>query len=75
VIVCHCSVVNDRAVTEAVDAGARTLAGVCAATGAGRDCGACVFSVKRLLCEHEPAAVALPGAAPFEAPEVQVAAS
>ena len=74
-IVCHCSVVNDRAVTEAVDAGARTLAGVCAATGAGRDCGACVFSVKRLLCEHEPAAVALPGAAPLEAPEVQVAAS
>ena len=74
-IVCHCSVVNDRAVTDAIDAGARTLAGVCAATGAGRDCGSCVFSVKRLLCEHDPAVVAFPGAASLEAQEVQVAAS
>ena len=73
-IVCHCSVVNDRAVTDAIDAGARTLAGVCAATGAGRDCGSCVFSVKRLLCEHEPAVVSrVP--APYEALEVEVAAS
>jgi bacterioferritin-associated ferredoxin len=51
-IVCHCSVVSDRAVTSAVDAGARTLGQVCQSTGAGKDCGACVFSVKRLLCEH-----------------------
>ncbi len=51
-IVCHCQVVNDRAVRASVQAGARTLADVCRATGAGRDCGACVFSVKRLLCEH-----------------------
>jgi len=74
-IVCHCNVVNDRTVTEAIDAGARTLAGLCAATGAARNCGSCVFSVKRLLCEHEPAAV--PGfcAASFEALEVEVAAS
>ena len=28
VIVCHCGVVNDRAVASAVQAGARTLAGV-----------------------------------------------
>lgn len=73
-IVCHCSVVSDRAVTAAIDAGARTLAGVCATTGAGRDCGSCVFSVKRVMCEHEPASAALP-AAPLEAQEVQVAAS
>jgi bacterioferritin-associated ferredoxin len=73
VIVCHCNVVNDRSVTEAIDAGARTLAGVCAATGAGRDCGSCVFSVKRLLCEHEPVAAARVPA--YQALEVEVAAS
>jgi len=58
VIVCHCHVVNDAAVVAAVDAGARTLSEVCRATGAGRDCGACVFSVRRLVCEHvAPAAI------------------
>lgn len=51
-IVCHCHVVNDRAVRDSVAHGARTLADVCRATGAGKDCGACVFSVRRLLCEH-----------------------
>lgn len=51
-IVCHCGVVNDRAVASAVKAGARTLAGVCQTTGAGQKCGTCVFSIKRLLCEH-----------------------
>jgi bacterioferritin-associated ferredoxin len=73
VIVCHCNVVNDRLVTEAIDAGARTLAGVCAATGAGRDCGSCVFSVKRLLCEHEQ--VAASRVPTYQALEVEVAAS
>jgi bacterioferritin-associated ferredoxin len=52
VIVCQCHVVSDRAVADAVDAGARTLAGVCRSTGAGKDCGSCVFSLKRVLCEH-----------------------
>ena len=52
-IVCHCKVVNDEAVARAVDGGARTLSQVCQATGAGRDCGSCVFSLKRLLCQHE----------------------
>ena len=47
-IVCHCHVVNDKAVAAAVGAGARTLSEVCRATGAGRDCGACVFSVRSL---------------------------
>jgi bacterioferritin-associated ferredoxin len=53
VIVCQCHVVNDAAITAAVDAGARSLGQVCRMTGAGRDCGACVFSVRRLVCEHE----------------------
>jgi bacterioferritin-associated ferredoxin len=53
VIVCHCMVVNDDDVDRAVANGARTLAQVCGATGAGRNCGSCVFTLKRLLCEHE----------------------
>ncbi|HEU5241882.1 MAG TPA: (2Fe-2S)-binding protein [Ornithinibacter sp.] len=36
-----------------MDAGARTLSAVCRTTGAGSDCGGCVFSVRRLMCEHE----------------------
>lgn len=67
-IVCHCGVVNDRAVTKAIDAGARTLSGVCRTTGAGQGCGTCVFSVKRLLCEHVPVL-------DQSLPEVEVAAS
>lgn len=66
-IVCHCGVVNDRKVAQAIDAGARSLASVCRATGAGRDCGACVLSLKRLLCQHQ----APPSTVP---PEVEYAA-
>ena len=51
-IVCQCHVVSDAAVKAAVDTGAQTLSAVCRTTGAGRDCGACVFSVRRLVCEH-----------------------
>jgi bacterioferritin-associated ferredoxin len=60
-ILCHCHVVSDRAVATAVLSGARTLAGVCRSTGAGRDCGACVFSVRKAvqdvvgILEMEPA--------------------
>jgi bacterioferritin-associated ferredoxin len=50
-ILCHCHVVSDRAVANAVLDGARTLAGVCRSTGAGRDCGACVFSVRKAVAE------------------------
>jgi bacterioferritin-associated ferredoxin len=51
-IVCHCEVVSDQDVRESIDDGARTLAQLCGATGAGRNCGGCVFSLKRLLCQH-----------------------
>lgn len=51
VIVCQCKVVSDEAVAAAVRAGARSVAQVCRSTGAGRDCGSCVFAVKRLVCE------------------------
>jgi bacterioferritin-associated ferredoxin len=52
VIVCHCEVVNDAQIAHALDQGARTVAQVCGATGAGRGCGSCVFTVKRILCER-----------------------
>ena len=55
VIVCHCEVVNDQQVTRAIDQGARTVAQVCRSTGAGKNCGSCVFSLKRLLCQHQQA--------------------
>ena len=48
-IVCQCAVVSDGDVTAAVGSGCRTLRQVCAATGAGRDCGSCVFAVRRVL--------------------------
>jgi bacterioferritin-associated ferredoxin len=67
-IVCHCQVVNDRAVANSIAGGAQTLAQVCSSTGAGRNCGACVFSVRRLLCQH--------GSVPAApAPEIELAAS
>jgi bacterioferritin-associated ferredoxin len=52
VIFCHCAVVGERQVAQAVDAGARTVAQVCKATGAGQQCGTCVFAVRRVLCQH-----------------------
>ena len=69
-IVCHCRVVTDRAVTAAVRAGAGSLATVCRSTGAGQDCGSCVFAVRRVMCEHVE-----PGTLPTTLTEVDVAAS
>jgi bacterioferritin-associated ferredoxin len=51
--ICHCRAVTDTAVARAVDAGANTLADVCATTGAGQSCGTCVFSVKRVMRAHQ----------------------
>lgn len=52
-IVCHCEVVSDRDITDAINNRASSVAQICTATGAGRGCGGCVFTLKRLLCEHE----------------------
>jgi bacterioferritin-associated ferredoxin len=52
VIVCHCNVVSDAALVDALDDGARTLGDVCRRTGAAQECGTCVFSVRKVLCEH-----------------------
>ena len=61
-IVCHCAVVTDRDVVDAWDSGARSLGRACRATGAGADCGTCVFSLKRVLCEHEGSVSLVPSA-------------
>ena len=52
-IFCHCAVVGDREVARAIDAGADTVAAVCKATGAGQQCGSCIFSVRRVVCDHQ----------------------
>ena len=52
-IVCHCGVVSSRDITEAWEQGARTVPEVCTRTGAGLNCGTCVFSINQILCEHE----------------------
>ena len=73
-IVCHCRVVTDRAVADAVRAGAGSLGSVCRSTGAGQDCGSCVFSLKRLVCEHGNALVPTgtgPAAVLMEAAEME----
>lgn len=65
-IVCQCHVVTDRDVDAAFSDGARTLGQVCRSTGAGQDCGSCVFSIKALVSqkhEHECAALRADGAA------------
>ena len=58
-IVCHCAVVSDRAVHAALADGARTVSAACRATGAGQDCGTCVFSVKAIVCQHRDQEAAL----------------
>jgi len=59
VIVCHCRVVSDRDVDAAIADGARTTAAACRATGAGQDCGSCIFTVKALVCQHQQIEVAV----------------
>jgi bacterioferritin-associated ferredoxin len=58
-IVCHCRVVNDRAVQAALADGARSTAAVCKKTGAAQDCGSCIFTVRALVCEHQAHEVAI----------------
>jgi bacterioferritin-associated ferredoxin len=74
VIFCHCAVVGDREVSRAIDAGATTVASVCKATGAGQQCGSCIFSVRRVLCDHQ-AQQAVQQVQPAPAIGVDVAAS
>ena len=50
-IVCHCELVNDRAIRTAILAGAASPADLADACGAGRRCGGCSETVERLLAE------------------------
>jgi bacterioferritin-associated ferredoxin len=59
VIVCQCRAVSDRAVEAALADGARTLSAVCRATGAGQDCGSCIFTVKAQVRHHRATESAL----------------
>jgi len=52
-IVCHCRVVSCGSIKGALANGAQTTSDVCRSTGAGRDCGSCVFTVKALVCQHQ----------------------
>lgn len=58
-IVCHCKVVSDRDVHAALADGARSVSAVCRRTGAATDCGACVFTVKAIVCAHHAEDAAL----------------
>jgi NAD(P)H-nitrite reductase large subunit len=59
VIVCSCRVVSDRAVTEAIASGARTVHDLAAHCRAATGCGGCWPELERLLTEHAETAVAV----------------
>jgi len=58
-IVCQCGVVSDRSIDAALAEGARSVSAVCRATGAGQDCGSCIFAVKTVICRHRAREAAL----------------
>lgn len=47
--VCHCRVVNDRRIAEAIACGAADVCGVAEACGAGVRCGGCLPAVRAML--------------------------
>jgi bacterioferritin-associated ferredoxin len=54
VIVCLCRNVSDRAVARAIQGGARTVAEVAGATGAGTSCGGCHGTIEAMLARGVP---------------------
>lgn len=52
VIVCHCRVVSDRKVREAIACGAAGVCAVASACQAGMGCGGCLPAVRQLLADH-----------------------
>ncbi len=47
--ICHCKLVNDRMIREAIVGGARTVAQVGRACGAATGCGGCAPAVSELI--------------------------
>jgi bacterioferritin-associated ferredoxin len=45
-------VVSDKSVDAAITEGNRTVSSVCRSTGAGQDCGGCIFTLKAMVCQH-----------------------
>lgn len=54
-LICHCRVVSDREIREAIDCGASDHCAVAKACGAGTGCGGCVPMIRELLADHCPA--------------------
>lgn len=50
-LVCHCNVVTDREIREAIACGARDEFDVAGMCGAGTGCGGCLETVSRLLAD------------------------
>lgn len=50
-LVCHCRVVNDQRIRQAIAEGARDEDALARACGAGAQCGGCLPAVSRLLDE------------------------
>ncbi len=48
-LVCHCKRVNDRAIRDAIGAGARCRGAIGRACGAGTGCGGCLPAVDAIL--------------------------
>jgi len=48
-LICHCQVISNQAIQQAVDAGARTVGQVGRANGAGTCCGGCVPAIAELI--------------------------
>jgi bacterioferritin-associated ferredoxin len=63
-IVCHCKAVNDRAIREVIERGARTPREVALACQAGRKCGGCIPVVRELLANEAGEMQAAPEALP-----------
>ena len=61
-IVCQCKAISASTVYDAVDTGASSLGQVCRSTGAGTDCGCCVFALKDLVCDYQNRLAHLPSA-------------
>ena len=63
---CLCRAVTERSVREVVAAGASSVSAVRATCGAGTGCGGCLPSLKRLLRECLPTALACTAAATLD---------
>lgn len=51
-LICHCRAVNDRAIRDAIAAGAREPEELALGCGAGSRCGGCVPALLELLAKH-----------------------